>query len=224
LKSNDLQTYNFYLQGAFISLTFLSPTSLICATDKTCFLSILSLSSSNTFHPSILTFLYSIHSHFIMVRSLKVMGFAALTLLAGGVSAFAPLSTPSVSVSSSPRVVPARDSVIMRAATIEKETVTTIGSPAVLDRSPTRKEGQAGRDSWEVRIYNDSSNTREHVARSLVQVTGMSEISAYQTMMQAHQNGIAVVGRWAYEVAEMYYERLRKNGIVCDIVPVDEDC
>ena len=62
------------------------------------------------------------------------------------------------------------------------------------------------------------------MARSLVQVTGMSEVSAYQTMMQAHQNGIAVVGRWAYEVAEMYYERLRKNGIVCDIVPVDEDC
>jgi len=61
------------------------------------------------------------------------------------------------------------------------------------------------------------------VARSLVQVTGQSEFAAYQTMMQAHQNGIAVVGRWTYEVAEMYAEGLKKNGIVADMVPVDED-
>ena len=109
--------------------------------------------------------------------------------------------------------------------TIEKETVKT--GPAVLDRpqvdSPEKERKQSGNEAWEVRIYNDSSNTREHVARSLVQVTGMSEINAYQTMMQAHQNGIAVVGRWVYEVAELYNNELQKNGIVCDIVPVDEE-
>jgi ATP-dependent Clp protease adaptor protein ClpS len=105
------------------------------------------------------------------------------------------------------------------------------GGPAVLDRpqeTVKRIDQQpertgAGREAWEVRIYNDGMNTREHVARSLVQVTGMSEMVAYQTMMQAHQNGIAVVGRWVYEVAEMYHEALKKNGIVCDLVPVDEE-
>lgn len=107
------------------------------------------------------------------------------------------------------------------------------GGPAVLERpetarkerveEPVKQRRRAGGEAWEVRIYNDGLNTREHVARSLVQVTGMSEINAYQTMMQAHQNGIAVVGRWCYEVAEMYHDALRKNGIVCDIVPVDED-
>jgi ATP-dependent Clp protease adapter protein ClpS len=56
-----------------------------------------------------------------------------------------------------------------------------------------------------------------------VQVTGMSEMGAYQTMMQAHQNGIAVVGRWVYEVAEMYHDALKQNGIVCDLVPVEEE-
>jgi hypothetical protein len=30
------------------------------------------------------------------------------------------------------------------------------------------------------------SKTREHVSRSLVQVTGLSEYQAYQTMMRAH--------------------------------------
>ena len=117
-------------------------------------------------------------------------------------------------------------------ATIQREAV-KVGGPAVLDRPETQRrqrvdepvkerKGQ-GSEAWEVRIYNDGMNTREHVARSLVQVTGMSEMIAYQTMMQAHQNGIAAVGRWVYEVAEMYHDALKKNGIVCDIVPVDEE-
>jgi ATP-dependent Clp protease adapter protein ClpS len=66
-------------------------------------------------------------------------------------------------------------------------------------------------------------NTREHVARTLVQVTGISEMVAYQTMMRAHQNGIATVGKWCFEIAEVYNEGLRKNGIISDIVPVDEE-
>lgn len=164
-----------------------------------------------------------------MVRSLKVIGM----MLLAGASAFSPLP---ITTSSTPQSPPTtalwgtqRDTVVMMPATIEKETVKTGGGPAVLDRpnvetkDPVKERKQAGSEAWEVRIYNDSSNTREHVARALVQVTGMSEINAYQTMMQAHQNGIAVVGRWVYEVAEMYHDALRKNGIVCDIVPVDEE-
>jgi ATP-dependent Clp protease adaptor protein ClpS len=107
------------------------------------------------------------------------------------------------------------------------------GGPAVLDRpeisrkeqtqDPAKEKKESGSEAWEVRIYNDGMNTREHVARALVQVTGMSENGAYQTMMQAHQNGIAVVGRWVYEIAEMYHDALKKNGIVCDLVPVEEE-
>lgn len=93
----------------------------------------------------------------------------------------------------------------------------------LVDQDPTKESKRMGGEAWEVRIYNDGLNTREHVARSLVQVTGKSEMDAYQTMMQAHQNGIAVVGRWVYEVAEMYAEGLKKNGIVADMVPVDEE-
>ena len=115
-------------------------------------------------------------------------------------------------------------------AILEREAVRTSG-PAVLERpevadrttkDPTKEKRRQGNEAWEVRIYNDGLNTREHVARSLVQVTGMSELIAYQTMMQAHQNGIAVVGRWVFEVAEMYHDELKRNGIVCDIIPVDE--
>eukprot|EP00522_Entomoneis_paludosa_P013091 CAMPEP_0172451216 /NCGR_PEP_ID=MMETSP1065-20121228/9338_1 /TAXON_ID=265537 /ORGANISM="Amphiprora paludosa, Strain CCMP125" /LENGTH=176 /DNA_ID=CAMNT_0013203145 /DNA_START=178 /DNA_END=708 /DNA_ORIENTATION=- len=122
-----------------------------------------------------------------------------------------------------------RDATVMMPATIEREDI-KIGGPAILDRpeqrktdDPVKERKGMGHEAWEVRIYNDGLNTREHVARSLVQVTGMTEMTAYQTMMQAHQNGIAVVGRWVYEVAEMYHDALRSNGIICDIVPVDEE-
>ena len=122
-----------------------------------------------------------------------------------------------------------RDTVTMMPATIERQQIKTGGGPAVLDRpqthvdEPTKQRKGQGHEAWEVRIYNDGLNTREYVARSLVQVTGMTEILAYQTMMQAHQNGMAVVGRWVYEVAEMYHDRLRKDGIICDLVPVEEE-
>eukprot|EP00566_Odontella_aurita_P025748 CAMPEP_0113553296 /NCGR_PEP_ID=MMETSP0015_2-20120614/15536_1 /TAXON_ID=2838 /ORGANISM="Odontella" /LENGTH=121 /DNA_ID=CAMNT_0000454353 /DNA_START=438 /DNA_END=803 /DNA_ORIENTATION=+ /assembly_acc=CAM_ASM_000160 len=118
-------------------------------------------------------------------------------------------------------------------ATIERAPVKTGGGgPAVLDRpkveerqskSPEKERENVGNEAWEVRIYNDGMNTREFVARCLVQIVGLTEMTAYQTMMDAHQNGIAVVGRYVYERAEMYHEALKKNGIICDLVPVDED-
>jgi len=117
-------------------------------------------------------------------------------------------------------------------ATIEKEQVKRSGGagPAVLDRpavenirNPAKERNQEGGENWEVRIYNDGMNTREHVARALVQITSMTEMTAYQTMMTAHQNGIASVGMFCFEIAEMYNEGLRLQGIVCDIVPVDEE-
>ena len=126
-----------------------------------------------------------------------------------------------------------QEPLVMMPATIEKETIKTGGGPAVLDRpevqrkekpdSHVRERTREGSDAWEVRIYNDGMNTREHVARSLVQVTGLTEMIAYQTMMRAHQDGIAVVGRYHFEIAEVYNEGLQKNGIISDIAPVDED-
>ena len=158
-----------------------------------------------------------------------------LACLLGCTSAFLPFSvrnSKTVAWGTSTALRLHRETVTMMPATIEREAV-KVGGPAVLERpeterkervdDPSKQRKRMGNEAWEVRIYNDGLNTREHVARSLVQVTGMSEMDAYQTMMQAHQNGIAVVGRWPYEEAEMYQDALQKNGIVCDIVPVDED-
>mmetsp|Transcript_19991 Transcript_19991/g.27773 ORF Transcript_19991/g.27773 Transcript_19991/m.27773 type:complete len:193 (+) Transcript_19991:272-850(+) len=123
-----------------------------------------------------------------------------------------------------------KNTIVMMPAVIEKEKTSrqsgnsiTIERPEQRVTDPSKERQSNGSQGWEVRIYNDGINTREYVARSLVQITGMSEMAAYQTMMTAHQNGLAVVGRWVYEVAEMYHDALRKSGIVCDLVPVEED-
>jgi ATP-dependent Clp protease adaptor protein ClpS len=112
-----------------------------------------------------------------------------------------------------------------RPAVLERPSgITTIEKTIALQdtkAAPINDKRRVGNESWEVRIYNDRTNTREHVARCLVRVIGLSETSAYNTMMQAHQHGIAVVGTWVFERAEMYYEALKQSGIICDLNPVD---
>ena len=140
--------------------------------------------------------------------------------------------SPSTTISTRHHQTVSRDTIVMMPATLEREAV-RVGGPAVLDRpqverkskadSPRKQKSRVGGEVWEVRIYNDGMNTREHVARSLVQVTGLSEMNAYQTMMRAHQEGIASVGQFVFEIAELYNEGLRSNGIISDIVPVDEE-
>jgi len=169
-----------------------------------------------------------------MVRSLKVIGATIAAYVIGSTSALTFTSTSSIR--QSPFGVCYETDVVRRSpfSSFERSNTAVFASagPAVLDRpavdkkqekAPVKDKSRVGNESWEVRIYNDGTNTREHVARCLVRVTGLTEVAAYNTMMQAHQFGIAVVGRWVFERAEMYYEALKQSGIVCDLNPVDED-
>jgi ATP-dependent Clp protease adaptor protein ClpS len=178
-----------------------------------------------------------------MVRSIRLIS-TIFSIVASTSNAFAPqhnhhpvirnnINNNNNIISSTILSAHDRNVLTMMPAVLDKPTVrTSSGGPAVLDRpviektrekAPVKETKRTGSEAWEVRIYNDGTNTREFVARCLVQVTGLSEITAYQTMMQAHQNGVAVVGRYVYEIAEMYHNALKKNGIVCDLVPVDEE-
>jgi len=160
-----------------------------------------------------------------MISTMKLFSLLSLLLSVFETGALAFHSTQAFSASRTSR----RVALNMAAGTVERVREKTSG-PAVLDRPSTKKDRapakerkQEGGGNWEVRIYNDGDNTREHVARALVQITGMAEMVAYQTMMMAHQNGIASVGLFAFEIAEVYNEGLRHQGIVSDIIPVDED-
>jgi ATP-dependent Clp protease adapter protein ClpS len=107
-----------------------------------------------------------------------------------------------------------------------------IGSPtttttSVIEKKREQRNARYVEDSrrgdhetWEVRLYNDGLNTGEHVSRSFVLVTGLSEYQAYQTIMRAHQNDMAVVGRYFHEIAEMFHDALKREypwGMVVNI-------
>ncbi|GMI13779.1 hypothetical protein TrVE_jg9638 [Triparma verrucosa] len=92
----------------------------------------------------------------------------------------------------------------------------------VLNPSPSSSNKLTKPKGWSLRIFNDTTNTREHVARTLVQVTSKSEAEAYNLMMSAHRNGLAVVGIFLLEQAEMFCEQLGEFGLVADIQPIDE--
>lgn len=79
------------------------------------------------------------------------------------------------------------------------------------------------RGGWAVRLFNDPFNKREFVSMVLCKICGLTDGQSYQVMMQAHQNGVAVVGRYDFERAELFKTALVENGLVSDMIPVEED-
>ncbi|GMI23075.1 hypothetical protein TrCOL_g8135 [Triparma columacea] len=103
---------------------------------------------------------------------------------------------------------------------------TTLERPkAAPEKNVKEKKGssRANAGDWEIRLFNDPMNKREYVARCLMETCGLSEGQAFQIMMNAHQNGAAVVGTYAFEQAELYYQSLRGAGLTVDMVKVGDD-
>lgn len=72
-------------------------------------------------------------------------------------------------------------------------------------------------------LFDDDFNLREYVARVLcATITEISSAQAYQVMMKAHKSGSAVVGIWAFELAEAYNEGLKAKGLKATITEVDD--
>ncbi len=86
----------------------------------------------------------------------------------------------------------------------------------------TRDESDKDR-GWLVRLYNDPMNKREFVAKCLTEITGLGDGEAYGVMMRAHQTGIAVIGNYHRELAELLKARLSGEGLFVDMVPADDD-
>lgn len=84
-------------------------------------------------------------------------------------------------------------------------------------------EKKSKKGGWAVRLFNDVFNKREFVALCLTKIVGLTDAQSYQVMMQAHQNGLAVVGRFDLEKAEWYRNALKDQGLVCDMIPVEDE-
>ena len=114
-----------------------------------------------------------------------------------------------------------------------------MAGPAILEPPPTiekekvveekkneekKEESYTGkRGGWAVRLFNDPFNKREFVAMCLSKIVGLTDGQSYQVMMQAHQNGVAVVGRFDLERAELYKTSLLDHGLLSDMIPVEDD-
>jgi ATP-dependent Clp protease adapter protein ClpS len=101
--------------------------------------------------------------------------------------------------------------------TIEKEDIGTI------EDQKTEKQEKVGGEAWEVRLWNDPFNKREFVARCLTTICGKSDGESFQIMMAAHKNGLGVIGRYAMEIAELYTASLKGEGLMVDMVQVDDE-
>ncbi|KAL3772486.1 hypothetical protein ACHAWU_000048 [Discostella pseudostelligera] len=97
----------------------------------------------------------------------------------------------------------------------QKKQKVTISNDTQSDASKDR--------GWLVRLYNDPMNKREFVSRCLMEICGLGDGQAYSVMMQAHQNGIAVIGNYPRELAEMYKVKLSGEGLFVDMVPADDN-
>jgi len=105
---------------------------------------------------------------------------------------------------------------LLDAPTIEKTDEKTT------KKSSDKQDERVSSGGWDVRLYNDPYNKREFVAMCLSTVCGKSDTESYQIMMQAHNNGLGVIGRYMFEVAELYLSSLKENGLLVDMVEADE--
>jgi ATP-dependent Clp protease adaptor protein ClpS len=160
------------------------------------------------------------------IRQLLIVLAVAMSILVSNVSsAFTPATAGAYRSTTTTRAVVAT-------TTFTIQPLAAASSPAVLE--PPVKEVEKVKDEekeavnykkggWAVRLFNDPMNKREFVAMCLSKIVGLTDGQAYQVMMQAHQNGVAIVGRFDLERAELYRNALLENGLVCDMIPVEED-
>jgi len=93
----------------------------------------------------------------------------------------------------------------------------------VVKENVVEDEKKSGGNGWEIQLYNDPYNHRTFVAKCLCQICGKTDTESYQIMMQAHKNGMGVVGRYHYEIAELYYGSLKEEGLTVRMVEVDDE-
>jgi ATP-dependent Clp protease adaptor protein ClpS len=152
-----------------------------------------------------------------MMNKFSLLIFAVLVACLAAFTAVPTAIIGSARAVSSPAVLEAGPSVLEPA----------IAKPQVVEKTNVEKKTEDDttykKRGWAVRLFNDPMNKREFVAMCLSKVAGLTDGQAYQVMMQAHQNGVSVVGRYDQERAELYRDSLRDNGLVVDMIEVSDD-
>jgi ATP-dependent Clp protease adaptor protein ClpS len=73
---------------------------------------------------------------------------------------------------------------------------------------------------YRVLLHNDDFNGMEYVAQVLMStIPQLTQPQAVSIMMEAHNNGMALVITCAFEHAEFYCETLQNHGLTSSIEP-----
>ena len=110
-------------------------------------------------------------------------------------------------------------------ATLQVIGGTTVGHPTLSTETPPRERTREERRQtteppYKVILHNDDFTPMEHVIAVLRKVVPrMSMPRAVSIMLEAHTKGKAVVTKAHKEVAELYMEGLKAEGLLSTIEP-----
>ncbi len=92
-------------------------------------------------------------------------------------------------------------------------------SQEILEQDPKLGETKPY-PNYRVILINDDHNSFEHVERCLVKhIPGMGSDRAHQIALKVHHDGSATVWIGPKELAEMYYELLKSEGLTATMEP-----
>ena len=89
----------------------------------------------------------------------------------------------------------------------------------ILEKKPIAGETKPY-PNYRVLVLNDDHNTFEHVEACLTKyIPGISREKAHQLALKIHNDGVAIVWVGPKEVAEMYHELLKSEGLTVTLEP-----
>ena len=99
--------------------------------------------------------------------------------------------------------------------------MTTPVGPATIPREEQRQRTRPrALEPYKVILHNDDHNSMDHVVKALIKsVPGLGVRKAFSIMLEAHNNGKAVVIVCPLEPAELYRDRLQTFGLTATIEP-----
>src|ERR1041384_4365058 len=74
---------------------------------------------------------------------------------------------------------------------------------------------------WKVLLHNDDVNTHEHVVKSIVELTHLSEEDATVRTKEADQTGVALILITHKERAELYRDQFQSKSLTVTIEPTE---
>lgn len=101
---------------------------------------------------------------------------------------------------------------------------TSDGSGATAVAEPVKKQAPVKRKPkklppFKVLLHNDAVNHFDHVIRSIMQLTPLSEQEAILRTIEAHKSGVALLLTTHKERAELYVDQFTSLGISLSMEP-----